>query len=44
MHQTFGFISVPPMHDYEAKFSTFPFAPEPPVRIHVPSTDCDVIS
>ena len=46
MHQTFGFISVPSMHGYDVKFSTVPFAPEPPVtvRIHVPSTACDVIS
>ena len=27
MHQTFGFISVPLMHDYDVKFSTVPFAP-----------------
>ena len=31
MHETFGFISVPSMHDCDVKFSTVPFAPEPPV-------------
>ena len=33
MHQTFGYISVPSMHDYDVKFSIVPFAPEPPVTV-----------